>query len=478
MHTTPNLTESYRPDQNSIKIPQYSYYALGILTLVNFLNYIDRQVLPAVAPSMLRDANLKLTYSEIGYMESALLLSFTILAPIFGYLGDRYSRTRLIAVAAVIWSVATAITGLIDRFIPGTSVIQQIIPILNITFTISGVGLALCFVRSLVGIGESAYSTIAPSLIADYFPAQKRATALGIFYAAIPMGFALGYVIGGLLAYYFGWRTAFMIVGIPGIITALFIWRLREPVRGSSDDPVQDIDKTISSVEEKPKFIKSAWKIISTRDWTLATAGYTASVFTLGAFATWATVLLVEDKGLSEDRANILLGLIILVSGTIGTFGGGWFADRLATKVRSPYFLICGFGSLLSIVPAILALNSNSQMIYMPAIFFTVLLLFVGNAPINTIVINSVPMSMRATAVALNIVAIHTFGDAISRSTVGIIADSLKEGGLTSISSFASSIGIESNQYLSAAMLITPVALLISAIFFFWGANQTGYKEN
>src|SRR5437868_12458614 len=200
-------------------VPRYSYYALVILSLVNFLNYIDRQVLPAVAPVILTDPALGLTDAELGYMEGALLLSFTVLAPLFGRLGDRYPRAKLMASAAVIWSFATALTGLADHFsfVPA---LNLHVPLIDFTLAISGVALALCAVRACVGVGESAYSTITPSLIADYFPPHRRATALGVFQAAIPMGFALGFVIGGVLAHFFGWRVAFMLVGVPGLLTA------------------------------------------------------------------------------------------------------------------------------------------------------------------------------------------------------------------------------------------------------------------
>src|SRR5437868_11089263 len=145
-------------------VPRYSYYALVILSLVNFLNYIDRQVLPAVAPVMLKDPALKLTDAELGYMEAALLLSFTVLAPLFGRLGDRYPRAKLMATAAVLWSFATAATGVVDRlnFLPAS--LQLHIPLVNLTLVLSGVALALCAVRACVGVGESAYSTITPSL--------------------------------------------------------------------------------------------------------------------------------------------------------------------------------------------------------------------------------------------------------------------------------------------------------------------------
>src|SRR5882762_2886253 len=222
------------PAQISEKVSRYSYYALSVLTLMNFLNYIDRQALPAVAPAMQRD--LGLTDTEIGAMEAALLLSFTVLAPVFGRLGDRYSRTKLMAAAAVVWSIATGLTALVDRspFLPPS--LHLNLPVFGI-LALSSVALGLCAVRALVGIGESSYSTITPTLIADYFPLQRRATALGVFQAAIPMGFALGYVLGAVLAHYFGWRVAFMLVGLPGLIVSIFVWKLREPKRGEHDAP-------------------------------------------------------------------------------------------------------------------------------------------------------------------------------------------------------------------------------------------------
>jgi MFS family permease len=475
------------PVKGTPVVPRYSYYALAILSLVNFLNYIDRQVLPAVAPLMLKDPQLKLTHAELGYIEAALLLSFTVLAPLFGRLGDRRSRTKLMASAAVIWSVATALTGWVDHlpFLP--SGVQLHLPWINFTLAMSGAALALCFVRAVVGVGESSYSTITPSLIADYFPPQRRATALGVFQAAIPLGFALGFVIGGGLAYFFGWRMAFMIVGVPGIITAAIVWRLREPVRGATDEPVHattveemELGQAetatalqVKSVEVQESFVRTAWRILSTRDWILSTAGYTALTFALGAFATWATVLLVEDKKMSATNAAITLGVVTLLGGAVGTFGGGWLSDRLIARRRNAYFLVCAVATLLGILPTCLALASGDARIYLPSIFFAVMLLFISNAPFHAILVNSVPTLVRATAVALNIVIIHTFGDAISRAAVGVISDSLGAGHLSMLAALAKVLGIDAaQQHLSAALLVAPAALVISTIFFFWGASM------
>ena len=470
-------------------VPKYSFYALLILSLVNFLNYIDRQVLPAVAPVMLKDPELGLNDAELGYMEAALLLSFTVLAPLFGRLGDRYPRAKIMASAAVVWSVATALTGFADRLTFMPSGLRLNVPVVGVTLALSGVALTLCLIRACVGVGESAYSTITPSLIADYFPPHRRATALGVFQAAIPMGFALGFVIGGVLAYYFGWRAAFMIVGVPGLVTAALVWRLREPARGATDVPHHET--ALEEIAEAPAetaraladagkdetTLRSAWNILKTRDWLVSTAGYTALTFALGAMATWATVVMERDKGMSAAGAAITLGVVSLLAGATGTFGGGWLADRVKAYRHNAYFLVCAVSTLLGIVPTIAVLVADSPAIFLPAIFFAVMLLFVSNAPFHAILLESVPVRVRAMAVALNIVIIHTFGDAISRALVGVLSESLKAGRFSALAALGEAVGIDSSQHLSAALLIVPAALAVSTVLFFVGAKTQKRTE-
>ncbi len=444
---------------SKIVVPKYSYYALGVLTLVNFLNYIDRQILPTVAPLMAKDLNLSDT--EIGMMDAVLLLSFTVLAPLFGRLGDKYSRTKLMACAAVIWSFATVFTGFADKLpfsLPSISLL---------TISLSSIAVMLCLVRVVVGVGESSYTTMTPSLLADYFPPKKRGTALGVFQAAIPLGFALGYVIGAVLAYYFGWRRAFMIVGVPGIIAAFLVWKLKEPQRGITDEvPVQ------TQTSQEP-FLKTCLKILTTRDWIISTAGYTALTFVLGALATWAIILLSREKGMSETKAGITLGIVTLFGGAIGTFGGGLIADKVASKRENGYFMVCVISCVLGIVPTFLALVSGNPYIYLPSMFFAVLFLFLNNAPFHAILVNSTPSSIRATSIALNIVLIHICGDVVSRSGVGIMSDSLKAGNLSFLASFANIFSVNATEkHLTAALMVSPIALIIAALFFFWGATK------
>jgi MFS transporter, Spinster family, sphingosine-1-phosphate transporter len=456
------------PNQISANVSRYSYYALSVLTLMNFLNYIDRQALPAVAPAMQRE--LGLTDTELGAMEAALLLSFTILAPLFGRLGDRYSRTRLMATAAVVWSIATGVTAWVDRSPVLPPALQLHLPFFGV-LALSSIALGLCCVRAVVGVGESSYSTITPTLIADYFPLKRRATALGFFQAAIPMGFALGYVLGAVLAHYFGWRLAFMLVGLPGLIVSVSVWKLREPQRGAQDAPPDK--STTGDNQERQSWWRTTKQIFMTRDWLLSTAGYTALTFVLGAFATWATLMLARDKHMSETGAAVVLGVVSLIAGAAGTFGGGWIADRVVARRRNGYFLVCAASSLLGVIPAVIALVSHRPMFFLPAIFFAVVLLFVNNAPFHAILVNSVPPAIRASAMALNIVVIHACGDVISRFGVGKLSDSLAGGNASLIAGLARVLGIDPTQeHLTAALLVVPTGLLVSALFFLWGARR------
>ena len=459
----------------AVHVPRYSYYALSVLTLVNFLNYIDRQVLPAVAPAMRQELNLSQT--EIGMMEDALLLTFTVLALLFGRLGDKYSRTKLMAGAAVVWSVATVLTAITDHSPWLPPALHFRVPVLHFTVALSGIALALCAVRALVGVGESSYSTITPTLIADYFPPRRRATALGVFQAAIPMGFALGYALGGVLAYFFGWRIAFTVVGLPGLVTAIIVWRLKEPKRGDRDiqttvDPNAEDSVLESSITDE-SWLHTCWRILRTRDWLLSTAGYTALTFVLGAFATWASSLLQEEKHMSSLGANVVLGITTLAAGAIGTFGGGWIADRIVARRQNGYFLVCAASSVLGVVPAMLALITRQRLFFIPAIFFTVLFLFINNAPFHAILVSSVPPAIRASAMALNIVAIHSFGDLISRLGVGVLSDHLKTGGISMLAAFARVLGLDPiREHLTVALLVVPLGLFVSSLFFLWGAKR------
>src|ERR1051325_4005937 len=179
-------------------------YTLGVLTFINLFNYVDRWVVSAVVES-LRKSELHLSDTQIGFIPTGFLIVYMLTSPVFGTLGDRRRRPPLIALGVAIWSIATALAGFARGFV------------------------SLMITRSTVGVGEAAYGTIAPALLADAFPIEKRGRVFSIFFAAIPVGSAAGYVLGGLVDQHYGWRAAFFIAGTPGIILSLLVLGVKDP---------------------------------------------------------------------------------------------------------------------------------------------------------------------------------------------------------------------------------------------------------
>src|SRR6185312_12681395 len=192
-------------------LPARSSLALSVLTLINLLNYLDRYVVSGIVPD-LKAPPLGLSDSQIGLLTTAFMIVYMATAPIFGALGDRGSRTRPIALGVFIWSIATILSGFAA----------------NYAHLLAG--------RALVGIGEAAYVAISPALLSDCFARSQRGRVLSVFNMAIPVGAALGYIVGGLMSHHFGWRDAFFVAGAPGILLALLALRLPDPPRGAQDE--------------------------------------------------------------------------------------------------------------------------------------------------------------------------------------------------------------------------------------------------
>ncbi len=183
-------------------------YALVLLLAVNLLNYIDRQVLYAVFP--LIKVDLRLTDTELGLLGSAFILCYMLSAPVFGWIGDRMRRVGIWAAGLAMWSLATLGVALATDY------------------------RALLAARTAVGVGEASFGTVSPALLSDYFPRERRGRVMALYMLAIPVGSALGYLMGGLLGQRFGWHSAFLIVGVPGLLLVLPVWLLREPGAGSA----------------------------------------------------------------------------------------------------------------------------------------------------------------------------------------------------------------------------------------------------
>jgi len=362
----------------------YAWTALVILTALNFLNYIDRSVLFAVQP--LVQTEFHLTNAQLGYLTSAFLIFYMIAAPFVGPLADRYSRKLIIVLGAIFWSGLTLLTAVTHTY--GELLLRH----------------------TLVGVGEATFVTIAPTFVADLFPEERRGRILGIFYLAIPVGTATGYLLGGKLGPGFGWRFPFYVAAIPGFLLALAMLFVPEPERGRFDSLQETRERgTILGLARNPAF------------WA-ATLGMAMMTFALGGLQVWMPTFLSRVRGYSLQSANETFGAIIVFDGIVASLAGGWLGDRLLRRSRSAYYSVSAVSMALGVPVMIVALFTSGRTM-LPGIAIAAFLLLLNTAPLNAALINSVGAHIRATALAVNIFMIHILGDVPSPTLMGYIAD-------------------------------------------------------
>jgi MFS family permease len=383
--------------------------ALIVLTALNLLNYVDRNVLFAVQP-LVQD-EFHLTNAQVGYLTSAFLGFYMIAAPFVGPLADRYSRKLIIVLGALFWSGLTLLTAVTH------------------TYT------ELLIRHTLVGVGEATFVTIAPTFVADLFAERIRGRILGVFYLAIPVGSAAGYLLGGHLAPVHGWRFPFYVAAAPGFVIALVVLFLKEPERGQFDSLKETPERgTILGLARNPAFLTS-------------TLGMAAMTFSLGGIQVWMPKFLFSERGYTLEAANFAFGIIIVVDGILAALVGGWLGDYLLPRIKSSYYLVSAASMLLGVPVMIVALFVRGPLM-IPAIGVAAFFLLLNTAPLNAAVINSVGAHIRVTALAVNIFIIHLLGDVPSPTMMGWVAD---------------------KRSLQAAFILPVIAMGISSAILFYG---------
>ena len=365
--------------------------ALAVLTGLNLLNYIDRFIPSAVLPSII--ASLHIKDSQAGSLQTLFILTYSVVSPVAGWLGDRHPRFRLAALGVFVWSAATVGSGLAPTF------------------------LALVLARSLIGVGEASYSVVTPSLLSDFYPPDRRARVLAVFYAAIPVGSALGYVLGGAIESAWGWRWAFFVAGAPGAVLAAVLLFLQDPPRGRFDPPVKkehldkaSLGRSLGMLRKRPSYIYN----------TVAQTIYT---FTIGGLAGWMPTYFVRERHLPLKTADLTFGGVLLAAGFAGTLLGGRLGDRMARGRPGGYFVMSGGALVVSLPFMLLAVLSPTPAIFWPAIFVTLLLLFLNTGPLNAAMANVLPADLRGFGFALYTMSIHLLGDAASPWLIGLASD-------------------------------------------------------
>ena len=363
----------------------YPYTMLAVLTGLNMLNYIDRNVLYAVQDDVKKE--FMVSDAKIGLLVSAFFFTYMFAAPLIGWMGDRFPRKNMVVVGIFIWSGFTFLTWLVHDY-------NQ-----------------LLFRHAVVGIGEASYATIAPTLIADSFPIEKRGRMLSIFFLGLPVGSAAGYFVGGYLAHYFGsWRAPFMAAGIPGFVLAIVLFLLPEPARGQYEEhaPV-DVWALLAGLVRNGAFITA----------TLGMAMYT---FAVGGMQVWIPTFLQRLRGLDVKTANIDFSVIVIINGIVATLLGGWIGDRLLKRYFGAYYTFPGIAMLVAVPLMFAAIYTTGRFMF-PAIFAAVFFILIGTGPTNAALVNSVSASIRSTALAVNVFVIHLLGDAFSPPLIGRLSD-------------------------------------------------------
>ena len=380
-------------------------WALGVLTLINLFNYLDRYV-PAALVESLRRSELHVSDTQSGLLMSGFIVVYMLTSPLFGVLGDRGRRPPIVAAGIALWSLATGLAGLARSFA------------------------GLLFARSAVGVGEAAYVTISPAMLADSFPRSERGRVFAVFNAATPIGAAAGYILGGLVASRFGWRAAFFVAGFPGLLLAVLMWRLRDPPRGATEETVEQEEEAavVTPAEAAPPTTAASLagvyvELARNRPFVLIVLGYAAYTFALGALAYWTPAFLERVRGMPSSQATVQFGVIVVATGFVGTFAGGWLGDMLLRRWSEAYLWVSGLATLAAAPVALLAFMAASRPVYLAAIVGAEVLLFVSTGPINSALVNVVAPAHRATAMALNILVIHLLGDVPSPPLIGRLSD-------------------------------------------------------
>lgn len=362
----------------------YPRTALAVLTALNLLNYIDRSVLFAVQD--LIKAEFHRSDAAFGFLTSVFFIFYMCAAPFMGPLSVRFSRKWVIVAGALVWSGATLLTAFTHSFE------------------------ALVFRHTLVGVGEASFVILSPTFVADMFPEDERGRVMGIFYLALPVGTALGYVLGGFMAPAYGWRAPFYVGAAPGVLLAMILLFLPEPRLGQFDSVEQTPDRdTVRGLIRNPAFLT-------------ATLGMAMMVFALGGLQVWMPTFLHRARQYTLQEANLLFGLSTAVNGLVASLAGGWLSDYLLRRTKSAHYLVSAASLGLAIPAMWMALFTTGRVMVI-GIFMAEFLLLLNTGPLNAAVINSVGAHVRAMALAVNIFIFHLLGDVPSAYLIGYVSD-------------------------------------------------------
>lgn len=438
-------------------ISRWAIVTFVILFAMNLLDYMDRNILSSVLPQLVKptgEGGLGLGLERAGWLPSFFLASYVAFGLVMGWAGDRLRRTLLLGLGVGIWSLATVGSGFARNF-------GQ-----------------MALARSLLGVGEATYGIIAPTILLDLFSREHRARVMSCFYLAMPLGSALGIILGGWIGERYGWRTAFFVVGVPGLIAAFSAFILPEPVRGASEG----IDPERLRAHERAGATRADYAdLMVNSSYTYAVLGMAFYTFAIGGMVYWVPYYLVNTRGLTQGRATLMLGAVTLAAASAGMIFGGWISDRLARTDRRALFVVPGLALIAAIPFVLVALFSRSLPWIFAGIFLAEALMFVNTGPCNAIIANVVTPNLRAGAYAISLAGVHIFGDFWSNPLIGWVAHTFGQAdsmatplgrALAAVGAVPTQPSGQAPENVVAGLLVVVPAILLSGCVLLAGARH------
>ena len=423
------MTPTARPESTTRSVAGAAT-ALLLLTALNFVNYIDRYILPGVQEQV--KGEFHLTDAQIGSLTLWFMVAYMATSPITGWLGDRFPRKPMIVIAALFWSGINLFTASVHSYAS-----------LNLR-------------HAALGIGEASFGIFAPAVLSDFYPPEQRNRVLTIFNIAIPVGAALGYLVGGTVADRLNWRAAFIISAVPGILIAILIACLmKEPARGASQHERMRADERARPHSQRLfDALKTARTLLRNRAYMSSVLGYAAVTFSLGGISWWIPSFLHRAAGYSLSKAAFVMGAITVVAGLGGTALGGAIAQRWSRRTGKALYLLPTISAAIAIPPALLCFFGKqwfgTTALLLPGLSVAIFLIFLGTGPVNAATVNAVRPEIRATALAGQLFLIHALGDAVSPRIIGVVSD---------------------HSNLNLGLGSTLIAMLVAAVLFASGAR-------
>lgn len=411
--------------------------ALAVLFLVNVLNFFDRQVLGAVVEPLRRD--LALGDRQVGWLGTAFILLYAVVGLPLGRLVDTGRRTTLLAAGVLLWTGLTAGSAL-------------------------ATGFATLFLARLgVGVGEAVCAPAATSLIGDLFPPQRRARATSVFMLGLPVGIGLSYAVSAAVAEALGWRAAFLVAGLPGLLVAALCLRLPEPPRGASEAAVTGSRRRAGSpfalLLRTPTLV-----------WIIASGAL--HNFNLYALSTFLPAYLTRVHGLSVRDAGAAAGVLFGVLGGVGMLAGGWAGDRLAARRADGRMLVPAAALTLSVPLLFLALAQPPGQVLALLLWLcpAALLLYVYYAPVYATIQDVTEPALRGTAMAVYFFAMYLLGAALGPVGTGALSDALarraaERAGQAAVTEAFRALGLRE------AMTLVPALSVLLALVLLLGAR-------